>query len=197
MDRKLGKERGLCPVGGGARFASNTMLATTDMGQKLKGCAFFPEEGELGPHIAQRGLGRGLPPRQVTSSSIQPFGHNRHGPKIGGSAPPPFWGRGAGSPSNTMFPGSRPKSPPSGVLIHPAVWPQQIWAENWEGAMPLWGGGAGSPSNTMWPGPRPTRMPSFILIHPTVWPQYTNVTDRTDRQDRTRQSGQTDNGLIA
>jgi len=27
-------------------------------------------------------------------------------------------------------------------------------------------------------------MPSFILIHPTVWPQYTNVTDRTDRQDR-------------
>jgi len=28
-------------------------------------------------------------------------------------------------------------------------------------------------------------MPSFILIHPTVWPQYTNVTDRQDRQDRT------------
>jgi len=26
-------------------------------------------------------------------------------------------------------------------------------------------------------------MPSFILIHPTVWPQYTNVTDREDRQD--------------
>ena len=25
-------------------------------------------------------------------------------------------------------------------------------------------------------------MPSFILIHPTVWPQYTNVSDRTDRQ---------------
>jgi len=32
-------------------------------------------------------------------------------------------------------------------------------------------------------------MPSFILIHPTVWLQYTNVTDRTDRQ--------TDNGPIA
>ena len=29
-------------------------------------------------------------------------------------------------------------------------------------------------------------MPSFILIHPTVWPQYTNVTERTDRQDRQR-----------
>jgi len=23
------------------------------------------------------------------------------------------------------------------------------------------------------------------LIYPTVWPQYTNVTDRQDRQDRT------------
>ena len=32
-------------------------------------------------------------------------------------------------------------------------------------------------------------MPRFILIHPTVWLQYTNVTDRQDRQ--------TDNGLIA
>jgi len=43
-------------------------------------------------------------------------------------------------------------------------------------------GGAGSPSNTVWPGPRHTCMPSFSLIRPTVWPQYTNVTDRTDRQ---------------
>jgi len=31
-------------------------------------------------------------------------------------------------------------------------------------------------------------MPSFTLIHPTVWPQYTNVTDMTDRQDRTQRS---------
>jgi len=28
----------------------------------------------------------------------------------------------------------------------------------------------------------PYCMPSFIVIRPTVWPQYTNVTDRTDRQ---------------
>jgi len=27
--------------------------------------------------------GRGLLPYQVESSSVQPFGHNRHGPKIG------------------------------------------------------------------------------------------------------------------
>jgi len=44
-------------------------------------------------------------------------------------------------------------------------------------------GGAESPSNTISPGPRPTCVPSGILIHPTVWPQYTNVTDRQDRQD--------------
>jgi len=25
-------------------------------------------------------------------------------------------------------------------------------------------------------------VPSFILIRPTVWSQYTNVTDRRDRQ---------------
>ena len=53
------------------------------------------------------------------------------------------------------------------------------------GLCPFGARGAGSPSNTVWPAPRPTCMPSFILIHPTVWPQCTNVTDRTDRQDRT------------
>ena len=38
-----------------------------------------------------------------------------------------FWGRGAGSPSNsnTVLCGSRPASLPSGILIHPAISPQQ------------------------------------------------------------------------
>jgi len=35
----------------------------------------------------------------------------------------PFCGR-AGSPSNTMSPGPRPTSVSSGILMHPAVWPQ-------------------------------------------------------------------------
>jgi len=83
---------------------------------------------EQGSHLTQCRLGWGLSPYQV--ASIQPFGHNRHGPKIGG--------------------------------CDPFGW-----------------GGAGSPSNTMWPGPRPTSMTSSILIHPTDWPQYTNVTNRT------------------
>jgi len=50
------------------------------------------------------------------------------------------------------------------------------------GAHPFWGRGAGSPSNTMWLEPKPTCMPSFIMILPAIWPQYTNVTDRQDRQ---------------
>ena len=40
-----------------------------------------------GPHLAQYGLGWGLSPYQVASSSIQPFGHNRYRPKIGGLCP--------------------------------------------------------------------------------------------------------------
>jgi len=31
---------------------------------------------------------------------------------------------GAGSPSNTVSPGPRPTSVPSGMLIHPTIWPQ-------------------------------------------------------------------------
>jgi len=64
-------------------------LATTDMGRKLGAPPTFLL-GELGPHLTQCGLGRGLPPYQVASLSIQPFSHNRHGPKIGGYAL--FWG---------------------------------------------------------------------------------------------------------
>jgi len=102
------------------------------------------------------------------------------GRKLGGSAH--FLGRGGGPPSHTKSPGPRLTSIPSGMLIHPPIWPQQIWGENW-GLCPFRGAGAGSPSNTMWPGQRPTCVPSLILIHPTVWGQCMNVIDRqTDRQ---------------
>jgi len=36
----------------------------------------------------------------------------------------PLFGRGAGSPSNTVWPGPRPTCMPSLVLIRPTVWPQ-------------------------------------------------------------------------
>ena len=71
-------------------------------------------------------------------------GHNRHGAKIAGG-----WGaavplsRRAGTPvppSNTMWPGPRSTSLPSGVFIHPAVWPQETWAKiGWRSA-PFWVG---------------------------------------------------------
>ena len=52
---------------------------------------------------------------------MQPFGRNRYGPKIGGLRP--FQGEGAGSPSNTLWPGLRPTCMPSFILIRPTVWP--------------------------------------------------------------------------
>jgi len=60
------------------------------------------------------------------------------GPKFGGGCAP--WG-GAGSVSNTILPGPRPTIVPSGILIHPAVWAQQTWAENWVEALPPFGEG--------------------------------------------------------
>ena len=79
----MGRNFGQCPLGTGDGFASNTMLpgpmpsyhrtkwhfdassrlATTNMGRQLEGCApFSGEGGELGTHLAQCGLGRGLRP---------------------------------------------------------------------------------------------------------------------------------------
>jgi len=92
-------------------------LATIDMGRKGRGCCAPFGWGDLGPHLTQYGLRRGLPPYQVASRSIQPFDHNIHGPKIGGCVP---FGR-AESPSNTMSPGPRPTSVPNGILIYSAI----------------------------------------------------------------------------
>ena len=50
-------------------------------------------------------------------------GPKRHGPKSGGGCCAPFHG-GSWSSSNTMSPGPRRISVPSGILIHPTVWPQ-------------------------------------------------------------------------
>ena len=50
------------------------------------------------------------------------------GRKVGAAMP--LSGRGAGSPSNTMWAGPRPTSIPSGMMIHTDVWPQQTWAKN-------------------------------------------------------------------
>ena len=52
---------------------------------KRGGCC-APFVGELGPHLTQCGLGQGLLPYQVASSSIQLFGHNRRELEIGWGA---------------------------------------------------------------------------------------------------------------
>ena len=90
-----------------------------------------------------------------------------------------------GSPSNTMSPGSRPTSLPSGILIHPAVWPQQMGRKL---GLRFGGGVAGFLPNTMWPRPRLTFVPSFTLatIH--------QVSNRTDTQTRQRRANRFTNG---
>jgi len=135
----------------------SSRLATIDMDRKLGSCAKF--------HLDTY--------NRLTTIEM--------GRKCRGSAP--FWEGGAGSPSNTKSPGPRPTSIPSGILIHSIqLFGYNRYGPKIGGLCPFGGGRFGSPSNTMSPGPRPTCVSSFILIHPTVWPQYTNVTDRTDRQ---------------
>ena len=101
-------------------------------GPKSGGCC-APFCGVLGPHLTQCRLGRVLSPYQVVYASIQPFGHNRPGPRFINTQAFRLacvrklrkWGccaafRGvAGSPSSTIWPGSRPASVPSGILIRP------------------------------------------------------------------------------
>jgi len=82
---------------------------------------------------------------QYKSSAVTEIGnhgHHRHGRKEGGGCCAPFTGA-AGSPSNTMWPGPRFTSIPSGVFIHPAVWPQQTWVKNWVGVVPFFLGELG------------------------------------------------------
>jgi len=53
----------------------NPAIWPQHMGRKLGGLCPFGER-ELGPHLTQCGQGRGLPVCQVSSCSIQPFGHS-------------------------------------------------------------------------------------------------------------------------
>jgi len=77
-----------------------------------------------------------------TKCHIDPFSRlatMKMGRKLGALSP--FWGRGAVSPSITMWLGPRPTSMSNAILIHPAVRRQYKWAENWGGALPpFWGG---------------------------------------------------------
>jgi len=81
------------------------------------------------------------------SSAVAEVGHHLAIIDMGGKlgAVPSFlWEMG---PHLTQSRLGWPISVPSGILIHPAIWPQWTWAENW-GLCPYWGE-AGSPSNTV------------------------------------------------
>jgi len=143
-------------------------VATIDMGRK-EGAA-VPLSRELGPRLVQCGLGRSLLPYQAASSSIQPFGHNGHGPKIGCGECALFLGV-AGSTSNTMSRRPRHTFVPSDSLMHPGRLATIQMGRKFGALPPVLGRGAVSPPSTMWTGPRPTSMPSAILIHPAVRPQ--------------------------
>jgi len=70
------------------------------MGRKVGACcAPFFFRG-AGTHLTHCRLSPRLLPYQVASWSIQPYGRNRHGPKIEGAVP--VLGRETGSPSNTI-----------------------------------------------------------------------------------------------
>ena len=144
-------------------------MATIDIGRKEGHCC-APFAGKLGPRLTQCGLGRGLLPDQVTSSSIHAFGHNRHEPKTGLC---PFFGGEAATPSNTTSPGPRFTSAPCSILIHPAVWPQWTCAKNC--AVPFFLGGEGGwvPIHHKVAWAEAYHIPSGILVHPAVSPQQT------------------------
>ena len=145
-------------------------MATTDMGGRKEGAA-VPHSLELGPRLGlvKCGLGRGLLPYHAASSSIQPFGHNRCGPKTGWGCAF-FWG--AASQSNTKSPGPMPTTIPSGMVVHPAIWPQRTLAEKW--GLCLFRGGKLGPHHTQCRlGRGYTSVSSGVLIHPAVWPQWT------------------------
>jgi len=75
----------------------------------------------LGLHLPQCGQGRGLPLYQVASWFIQPFGHNRHGRKLGVLCP---LFEGSRVPVYHSVAGAETYSTLSFILIHPTVWPQ-------------------------------------------------------------------------
>ena len=100
--------------------------------------------GELGPYLTQCAWAEAYLRTKWHLDPSSRFATTDMGRNLG-TVP---LGGGAVSASNTMLPRPRPTIAPGGILIHPAVWPQQTWAKI-GGCAPFWEGEAGSPSNTM------------------------------------------------
>ena len=106
--------------------------------ENCRGSALFGE-GQLGPHLTKCRLGQGLPSYQVASWSIEPFGHNRYGPKIEVCAPlregdlgPHLTecGQGRGLParqvSSWFVQSFGHNTPTLRFICHPCVYPQIV-----------------------------------------------------------------------
>jgi len=134
-------------------------------GSKRGGCcATFAVE--LGPRLTQSRLGRGLPPYEVASSSIQPFGNNRRAKNwMKGCA---FFSGGSWVPIEhkvawaEVYLRTKCHLNPSSRLATADI------GRRLGRLCPFRGGEAGSPSNTMPPRLRPTSVPSGILMHKAV-----------------------------
>jgi len=109
--------------------------------------------GELGPHLTQCRLGRGLPQYQAASSSIQPFGHNRHRPKIGGSTG--FLGRGLGPHLTQSCLVEANLHTKCHLDAYNRLDTTEMGQKLGRGSAPFLGKADESPSSTTWPGIRP------------------------------------------
>ena len=108
-------------------------MATIDIGRE-EGAAVSLSRGELGPRLTQRRWAEAYLRTKCHLDPSSRLARIEMDQKLG--ALRLLLGERAGYPSNTMWLGLRPTFLPSGILIHSAIWLQQIWAENWEAPPP-------------------------------------------------------------
>ena len=104
-------------------------LATIHMGRKVGGGAVHLSGGSWVSVLDNVAWAEAYLRRTKWHLDPSSHGHNRHRPNSGGLLCPLFGVglllcEGAGSPSKTMWHRPRRTSIPSGILIHPTVWPQ-------------------------------------------------------------------------
>ena len=119
---------------------TSSRLVTIDTGQKLGPCTFHA--GDAGSPSNTTSLGRGLPRYQVAYCSIQQFGHNRYGPKIGGSCAPLGEGE-LGRPLLAQCGLSRDLSPCQVASSSIQPFRRNRYGPKIGGSAPFWGRGLG------------------------------------------------------
>ena len=124
----VSKNGGLCPLFGevGAGSSSNMQLFDRSRhGPKIGGFSLFGDGGWV-PIEHKVPWAEAYIHTKWHLDAFSRLATIEMGRKLGTRAPPPFWGEGAGSQSNTKSPGLRPTSMSSAILVHPAVWPQNM-----------------------------------------------------------------------